>query len=945
MRNWERDNVQGSNKKGKSGKNWERDRAQGFDKQGNFVEYVYCALLHGSSFFVLTGTFSKCYTRWRVVRWHSTATVSTVCPVTFDTATNGTKRFADDIPASKRRKEDQPFVGTKTPTRITDNNFINDKIPHTPSSAVIWSQGGDVFTGFYTRRFEVPPRTPPSEKIKLSTLSHQKLMMQMDWEIPGFLYLAFIPKLRELRGSLLHRLAIRPDRLPLKDMSGGLVCLEPALIESWALLARNLLRLADIYKEATGFKWVNVPEELIPNCSTLYNAYDRADLQGLVSRVLGVRDRFAFLSGLVSFFASMLKDLSYYEIYNEMVKVERYYGEAVVGGVHPQWIKMLEVSPLFDESIERRGVIIDYPKARSSFLVPFFIKSKVPIVLRLDESAITGHIGFAQEERLLSMSKNLGYHDDHESVRKVIRRYIPPLKLIEEARERDASYMAGGHEFDHTQESELERPSTPPAPEHRSRLEFFACRERENNERLKIETAKARQARLQREEAASSFEPPGRNNTHTQIFVWYKRGRREVRTHMEHGMVPFLWREYTSLEMRFDAMRDEWDLWHEDSEDEKFPYSEDDAFYIDNSHDDNWEHTTELAPQDFSETSFRDDALLVYSPSFSQNAGHHDDAVAETLLFPLVDRMKVWFGFLPNVEPDGSVTIPDRLSAMRTQNVLRDSITQVNPALAAKLTHFVASFLFENARCIPQLDLDTFNARLSDLGSAYIRVRLSQFRAKEFDDPRSPLLELYSVEIVDIWNTVQVDRHHRRLFVWNAMTVLGVKRLPADPNVTLDDIADTLLAIGVPYIMAVDRSRRAKPVQDVRYPGLGSWTLKTHATDPLDFYAYLEKVRKLLSVCRLYKFLQYGGIVWRVASLFIHTSEVQFHSPSADALNEPQTLIGPESLIDDGVSREELELLLGVFVVHGRKSSLLMMSESSRLVDNIFPFVIAKQNK
>ncbi|KLO10370.1 hypothetical protein SCHPADRAFT_832635 [Schizopora paradoxa] len=91
--------------------------------------------------------------------------------------------------------------------------------------------------------------------------------------------------------------------------------------------------------------------------------------------------------------------------------------------------------------------------------------------------------------------------------------------------------------------------------------------------------------------------------------------------------------------------------------------------------------------------------------------------------------------------------------------------------------------------------------------------------------------------------------------------------------------------------------------------------------DCVDFYAYLDKCRKLLSKRRLRKCLRFGGIIWRLAVNFLLIDEVLDDSPSPDALNCPQELGGRDDLIDDGVSKEELELLIGTFVVSAPDSN------------------------
>ncbi|KLO19576.1 hypothetical protein SCHPADRAFT_817899 [Schizopora paradoxa] len=92
--------------------------------------------------------------------------------------------------------------------------------------------------------------------------------------------------------------------------------------------------------------------------------------------------------------------------------------------------------------------------------------------------------------------------------------------------------------------------------------------------------------------------------------------------------------------------------------------------------------------------------------------------------------------------------------------------------------------------------------------------------------------------------------------------------------------------------------------------------METANADSVDFFAYLGKCRNLLTIRRLRKCLRFGGIIWRLAILFLNFDDELDDSPSPDALNHPQTLVGRDALIDDGVSKEELELLTGTFEVY-----------------------------
>ncbi len=171
------------------------------------------------------------------------------------------------------------------------------------------------------------------------------------------------------------------------------------------------------------------------------------------------------------------------------------------------------------------------------------------------------------------------------------------------------------------------------------------------------------------------------------------------------------------------------------------------------------------------------------------------------------------------------------------------------------------------------------------------------------------------MEIVDKLGRVERDRDGRQFFVWDATTAIAIKRLPLSRTRSLGHIAEFLLQRGVPYIFAMHVARLPDPAHEERIPRVGVRS-DAQSLDILDFIAYLDKCGKLLSMDRLRKCLRYGGIVWRLACVFLDIY-AGLDAPSHNALNQPQRLIGPDKLVDDGISKAEILLLIGAVEVYG----------------------------
>ncbi len=458
---------------------------------------------------------------------------------------------------------------------------------------------------------------------------------------------------------------------------------------------------------------------------------------------------------------------------------------------------------------------------------------------------------------------------------------------------------------------------------------------------------------------------PKQSDLETKVFYWEPSDdfQREIRKRAEPDGYDYLWDSRSSKEMRYDALRNEWDFWNnewypgkkprppmdDDDNDDSgewwangdynttvpLDYGAPEVNANQNANRDDYEvpeNNEKLAPEDFDNLSFEEEIIRSVAPCFALTDGHHNEAIEASKEFPLLASMSLWYGFRPDVEVGkwDQVAIPSRLDLDRTMRLLRDTIVDLDVRTREKIQHFVACLLKENDSP-PIKQLDTYGTTMAHFGNKNLRVLRSPYRAREFEDDQSPLYQLYSVEILDERGGVRDDRHGRRLFVWTATAALGVKRLPQRRTKTLDHIAEVLLEHGIGYVSAVDRSRLPIPRWDDRIPSLGRYALKTKTAKTVDFFGYLDKCRNLMSMPRLRKCLRYGGIIWRLALLFLGPRDVIYQPPSPDALNEPLVLEGPDALVDDGVSKDELELLVGTVLVSSGEYRLLGPNMSTDL--------------
>ncbi len=80
----------------------------------------------------------------------------------------------------------------------------------------------------------------------------------MEWEQPGFPYLAFLSVAESFSGRLLRRLAIDKDHFPTRRV-GPIITMDSKLVDAWVRLEANLLRMIDILKKSADYHAIRFP--------------------------------------------------------------------------------------------------------------------------------------------------------------------------------------------------------------------------------------------------------------------------------------------------------------------------------------------------------------------------------------------------------------------------------------------------------------------------------------------------------------------------------------------------------------------------------------------------------------------------------------------------------------------------------------------------------------
>ncbi len=344
-------------------------------------------------------------------------------------------------------------------------------------------------------------------------------------------------------------------------------------------------------------------------------------------------------------------------------------------------------------------------------------------------------------------------------------------------------------------------------PEVETRQGFLDRRQREKAVRIKNETADERQRRLSRERDTKTCRPPRQNNHRTSVFVWERDGAHEVRTLLYHGEYDDVWERHMTTEMLYDSIHDEWDIWTDspnfkfqppmDDNDEGLPADDGLPSVPVGEPGEDIENNTILAPHVHAD-SFKRDVAACFSFDLGRTEGHFAYAYDTAAVFPLVERMQDWYGFHPTAKVNrwDLVKIPSKLDEDRVRHVLKDSISVVDKEQLPAMQQFVASLVQKVET--PGALSDMHGKSISDFGNSNISVHRSLYKAKMFDHPNSPLLTLYSVDIVHEDGRIEEDRERRCFFVWDATTALAIKRLPRSRTRSLGHVAEFYFSVVSP---------------------------------------------------------------------------------------------------------------------------------------------------
>ncbi|KLO04800.1 hypothetical protein SCHPADRAFT_1003192 [Schizopora paradoxa] len=800
----------------------------------------------------------------------------------------------------------------------------------------VWSEEDTLYVAFnLASKPYIPPyivsRDPPSNTD----------LRRLNWVRSGYIYLAFLPVPLEYRGPLLERLRIDERRLPILCVETSNRVhhkLDPKLAESWARLAEGLEQVAKILLPFTEFS-ANIKLPPRPKCDKL--KLQKESKEECAKLIFEIRDAFSPWFALASFCIAVLDgwaDIQMKSGFTENHPV--WIGKLLASNIHPGWIGWLVNSPLsWFGGTPRLGTIIHFERNPYALAIGLMDQHNVPVVYCLHAKNEDGLPPAAFRDKYLSWYRSLfDRRASEEDMGAYLRKFVPPASAVERTGSSNDEQVLGGNDFgaiastQDPSDPELE-PQSGQRP-FETREQFFARREEENVELISRETPEESGRREKRLEKAKKFNRPDGKST-TRVFCWEIVSNREIRCSQRSFTFEMLFTSlYTKEEMKYDAVRDEWDMWRNmkltglvpDHDIDYDPWLDEDFLQSDDP-------DPRIFELDLCEAMGNTHLTDIPSPKpGSSSHTHTAEACSVAAKFPLETALQLWYGFtIQNpanitshsfaIDPALKNTYDSLGKGNRLNAIFVDSISNLpNPPTATRLflTHLITGS--SNA---PRDLSDLHDRSLFDSRRSGIRLLSKKFVAQAVDDDRSPKLPLFGIELVDERGNRVEDRDGRQLFFWNAITVLAILRLSRERNRSVSHIAKYLVELGAAFLMTIPRSRIRNTFQDIRVTGLGRrW--RGYKPDRGDFGMYQQKCFELFSIRRIRRALRCGGILWRIALEFIGADEA-LDGPVYEACNEPLWVCNSQSdraeYVEDGLSMDEILLLIGSFELCDEKSN------------------------
>ncbi|KAK7026420.1 hypothetical protein VNI00_015655 [Paramarasmius palmivorus] len=435
---------------------------------------------------------------------------------------------------------------------------------------------------------------------------------------------------------------------------------------------------------------------------------------------------------------------------------------------------------------------------------------------------------------------------------------------------------------------------------------FFERRAQRDLVLIQNETEKERQQRINRQSAASAYNTPSSRGA--RVYIWERVGDRFVRTLVARREVIDFWDDYTPNQKRFDAIRNEWDLWHGFAPNEAASYSDDDDFDDFDRPDMEmpspsftYREEGELSPLHVFENDIHThdtplpDAAEVMPHLYSSSFNAGQVLSADTILDVAYKR----YIFCPVFQ--GSVSF-HTLPWQRVQKVLGCSGSKVGIEDEERISRIVEAVVSNGSRLIswesPMFNLIVERQKL---------VSTCPFK-----------ISLLSGDTTVYLLRFPLPQEAFTVAVFSPTTILEVlKRGVHADNQTLITF---LVARCVPFRTLVEGPLRELPSAPSSQYTVHGYRAPEYTFTVHDYYAYTERVQAFFRLPKSRAALLYGGIVARLAHAFLKPEDIVDGPSESVMMCEDGACFsdGAQSLYgywDDHLTDDDIDLICGVYNV------------------------------
>jgi hypothetical protein len=408
--------------------------------------------------------------------------------------------------------------------------------------------------------------------------------------------------------------------------------------------------------------------------------------------------------------------------------------------------------------------------------------------------------------------------------------------------------------------------------------DFFAAREKRQKEKMKVESARDRQAREAR------VRNPGVTNA--KVYEWVKiqsSGGREVyqRVMVNKDRNDDVYRFYHPSERLFNAFANEWDLCHEFDNGNKDGYDSDSDDYDDHDYPENFVSKPTSAPP-------LADRMEVVE--------HEDDFAAPTYSRDPLETLSLVYGYVPRSSADVNPSTFNWDAILRFLGFVRnlDTFNVPEPEKSAMMKFFFAIVSKDGA---------------NDMGAGFE----NRF---PFDQVQRPSEDLF------VFSSPSSNACHWVLGVHSPAVALYVCRyiLQKPNDHTILTVADHLLQQGIRFrtLLPLTCSSRQLTVNEPYKPK--TYRMINHTFTTADFDVAMLASQSVLTSPQGRAALLRGGIVGRISKEFLSIDGV-LDGPSVEVTAHGVGYIAPSGIdntkfCDDQLTDNEIAIICGTYSLY-----------------------------